>query len=568
MMAISQGCCTTRGTFLCSAVWAGLALALTMTLSFATSWVPGAKHPQYRNVVAAEEEGQFRPAPGYEWVNPDGPIGPVRWRPGAKHPDYANVLAAQKEGQFRPADGYEWDTPGKFGPVHRVGEKGKAGPVAKTPAGEPSKRHQPSASLTQDSRAERFRRYLSSRGALVDVRKMEPGLASYIAEGVTPLLSCGLQDVKANPPVARSDTLNFFGVAFKHPADSFCNGCPDANSCYLLADNCISLGSSVFCDVRYLNRLYHIALAALSYAWSGVKDGQRDRTGKIYLTPIRTVGLTDLARLQADTRAGRSTDFKKLEDFPFIFAMDELGQSKFLQVLVNTVYNLVLSHELAHIEQEMCRQAHYSETSRHRDWAKVYNTITCRQVGSSTDSELRADLRAIDMTKHFFDRDLQTLAREGGGFSKDLGKMKREFESLVPIAREVVLLAVIYSLEYELLVHLDPEGGLEMLRKTPSPPIKPAEFLEYFIRAGHKSGVYVGKDHMEPSLRALFLIDALDAGKLGKLNPGVTVADPGYRLMPFIIGRLQRIQTENCGRPDDDFMPYLLNYVQTIFGRN
>jgi hypothetical protein len=34
-------------------------------------WVPGTRHKQFPNVVAGDKQGNWRPAPGYTWVNKD-----------------------------------------------------------------------------------------------------------------------------------------------------------------------------------------------------------------------------------------------------------------------------------------------------------------------------------------------------------------------------------------------------------------------------------------------------------------------------------------------------------------
>jgi hypothetical protein len=72
-------------------------------------WVPGAKHPEHPNVVASTEPDQWRPAPGYDWVEAKGVNDmSVAWVPGKRHPDHEHVLAAEKEGEWHPESGYAW----------------------------------------------------------------------------------------------------------------------------------------------------------------------------------------------------------------------------------------------------------------------------------------------------------------------------------------------------------------------------------------------------------------------------------------------------------------------------
>ena len=82
-----------------------LMLAATLLNSWAGSWIPGRTHSKYPHVIATDQKDIYKPAAGYRWVDPDGPIGPVRWQPGTPHPDYDHVLAADREGYFVPEPG-------------------------------------------------------------------------------------------------------------------------------------------------------------------------------------------------------------------------------------------------------------------------------------------------------------------------------------------------------------------------------------------------------------------------------------------------------------------------------
>lgn len=70
-------------------------------------WTPGAPHPQH-HVVAAEQEGQWVPAPGYRWADDPPVISNVVWTPGLKHPT-DNLVAGDAEGDWVPAPGYSWE---------------------------------------------------------------------------------------------------------------------------------------------------------------------------------------------------------------------------------------------------------------------------------------------------------------------------------------------------------------------------------------------------------------------------------------------------------------------------
>jgi len=72
-------------------------------------WVPDSKHPEHPNVVASSVPDQWRPAAGYDWVEPKG-IDDMRvaWKPGMRHYGHEHVLAAEKEGDWQPEPGYAW----------------------------------------------------------------------------------------------------------------------------------------------------------------------------------------------------------------------------------------------------------------------------------------------------------------------------------------------------------------------------------------------------------------------------------------------------------------------------
>lgn len=424
-------------------------------------------------------------------------------------------------------------------------------------------------SSPMDAGAERFRQFLASKHALDNRGDIAPSIQTWIDGGLSPLAYCGIRRALDNPQAAQRNALNIFSVAFAHPAESFCRASPVSSVCHLLANNCVTIGSSIFCDIEYLRRVQMLGVAALSYAWSGVRDGKRRGDNRIYLSPFRTEGLTDLARLELATLSGRKpSGAGKLEELVTVIAMESVGDSEFLDMLKRVSSILVLSHELAHVEQNACPAAQWSDKRRQDAWAQTYSWITCSAGSASTNAEVKADLRSIEIVGRFMQNDLERLSKSGIGLrSNTLGpEITREFERLTPIAREVALLAAVYSAEYQLLVHLDPAGGLELLLNTPRTTTLRQQY-EYFISAGYKSGESIGRGHIEPALRVLLLAEALDVRRLSGTNPVLVVSFVDYRLTPFIVGRLQKVQQRTCKRPDAQFMPEMMEYVLRVFGR-
>jgi len=321
--------------------------------------------------------------------------------------------------------------------------------------------------------------------------------------------------------------------------------------------------------MAYISRIQNIAVTALSYAWSSVKDQKRHALNSIPLTPIRKAGLKDLAKMQLSSQSGiPQKSAWVLEEMPLILGgMEELGQSNLLEVLKHVVNNFVLSHELAHVEQNLCPNVKYLDRRLETRWVKEYNQIICS--GTETPSrELLADLRAVEISKILLSRDLESLKSMGGGFSGSLGvEFRHEMQELLPIAEEVALLTVVYLLEYQLIVHLDAEGGLEILQKEPYPIKNTKDYFKYYLEAGYASADYFNQAHIDPGLRALFVVEAMGVGHVRNRTPKRVNILFDLRLAPFITGRLTKIKNKHCGNKGDVMRSELVPYVMDKFGR-
>ncbi len=79
-------------------------------------WTPGTKHSEMPNVVASSKVGEFVPVPGYAWLN-DAP-GDLRvvWQSGKGVPQHPNVVTSSEEGKYLPGPGYNWlnELPGDY----------------------------------------------------------------------------------------------------------------------------------------------------------------------------------------------------------------------------------------------------------------------------------------------------------------------------------------------------------------------------------------------------------------------------------------------------------------------
>ena len=88
-------------------------------------WNPSSRHPKFKNVIASDNEGSWKPAAGYKWIRPDekGDFL-VRWAPGKKHPKY-RAVASKKKGFWTTKPGYVWRDKSDIskGTVWRSGKK-------------------------------------------------------------------------------------------------------------------------------------------------------------------------------------------------------------------------------------------------------------------------------------------------------------------------------------------------------------------------------------------------------------------------------------------------------------
>ncbi len=72
-------------------------------------WAPGTRHPKAQGLMAGLGEHTWRPAPGWVFVNPADKLDfTTRWQPGTVHPDYPHVVAGSQPDRWEPASGYEW----------------------------------------------------------------------------------------------------------------------------------------------------------------------------------------------------------------------------------------------------------------------------------------------------------------------------------------------------------------------------------------------------------------------------------------------------------------------------
>jgi hypothetical protein len=215
----------------------------------------------------------------------------------------------------------------------------------------------------------------------------------------------------------------------------------------------------------------------------------------------------------------------------------------------------------------MCPNIKYIDEELEKKWSNEYYTMFCGPKRNTPKHELEADLRAVEISKQLLENSLKKISTTGGGFSDDLDKdMRYELESLMPVVHEIALLTLVYMLEYELIVHLDAVYGAEILKNEPYPVKNTSEFFSYYVKAGYNSAEYFNKSHIDPAMRALFLIDAMGIAKVRNKSDKKVIDAYDWRLAPFISGRLFRIRGERCGGTYGSFHVEIEKYVMGKFG--
>lgn len=514
-------------------------LAATLLNGWAGSWIPGRTHSKYSHVIATDQEGVYKPAAGYLWVDPDGPIGPVRWQPGTNHPDYDHVLAADREGYFVPEPGYTWNTPDTIGPVHRIAAGGSAGVV---------------------SNAESLRRHLARQGALspphgfIFADDLNESYKNYESEKT----ECPLPNFRDQPVTASQDAVNIFVVDFKASPQSVCRDAPNSSICLAIHDNCITVGTSVFCDFGYLDRRASIAKLAYYFAWKGLGRVQDGETAKFL--PLSRDALADLARM---TIAARK-NIRYPQDLKIIPWADRLAEQA-----DSSVYSLAFSvsliapvlHEIAHIEQSYCGRsvasgenddllAEFFLTGK-KDYAEIaryYDQLTCSHL---TRNEIDADLRGMDELLLYIEHEApKAVKSQWFNFDDGLStKIRRELRGLARWSREVAMLSFLYGAEYELLIFPHPEKGLALVRGEPNAKsLDP--YIHYYIQAGEDPTIGRVRGHLEPAFRTVRLSRALDIKRFNHINFSRSISLAHLRIAPFSIGRFRFMRRQNCGIAD------------------
>ena len=427
--------------------------------------------------------------------------------------------------------------------------------------------------------AESLRRFLLAQGAL------SPPNWWLFAEDLTKLYAvrsiekppgCPLTSFRDQPSVASSTSLNIFVVDFKEPADTVCRQAPHPGLCAAVRENCVAIGTSVFCDYSYLKRLETVGALAYYAAWLGLRQVREG--GKAMFIPLQQPALLDLARLTLAAQRRTAGTPPGLKIVPEAERLAQVADSA-LHALATSVSLLTpVLHEVAHIEQSFCGRpigkeggddfvARLMFTGDHdyAETARLYEQLTCSTLSRN---ELDADLRSIDMFYRYLENEAPAAASNPQfRFAPQVDTATRS--SLPPIARfsrEVALLAIMYTLEYQLLVHHDPLWAWKTVEAEPAGGASLQPFTAYYVSAANQDAIPRVRNHVEPAFRAVTIAKTLGLDRLEVANRGHAVALSHLRVAPFAIGRFVRM-TEHCRKAhaNTQYLDVLSEYVLDAF---
>ena len=345
---------------------------------------------------------------------------------------------------------------------------------------------------------------------------------------------------------------------FLNNPQSICRNAPNSSTCLAIHDNCITVGTSVFCDFGYLDRRASIAKLAYYFAWKGLGRVQDGDVAKFL--PLSQDALSDLAQMTIAARKNKKYP-RNLKVIPWADRLAEQADSSVYSLAFSISLLAPILHEIAHIEQSYCGRsvangdkdnllAEFFLTGRknYGEIARYYDQLTCSRL---TRNEIDADLRGMDELLLYIEHEApKAITSQWFNFADELGgKIRRELRGLARWSREVAMLSFLYGAEYELLIFPHPEKGLAMVRNEPnSKSLDP--YIDYYIQAGEDPTIGRVRGHLEPAFRTVRLSRALDIKRFNHINFSRSISLAHLRIAPFSIGRFRLMRRQNCGITD------------------
>ena len=322
-----------------------------------------------------------------------------------------------------------------------------------------------------------------------------------------------------------------FVLEFLKAPDVACGEGQFSNECKNAFNNCSATPFGIFCDFVYLVRLEFLARLVLSVHQANPENASH--------TPAE--GMRRIAALERVYQSSRgdsafpSDAVVQGQEFVRMYAWSDRGPSDNFDRMVARagLLGAVIGHEASHLEQAGCGLT--AQDPRYERARELLEAISCRVL---TRSEVRADMRAIDMATGF------------------VGAVESSYKSYglkTPDMRRLYLRAQLARLEYEIFILSDPSWGFTLFGNEPS---KPSELWKYYFQAGVAHEPFVASGHIPPELRVLATLWLnYNRGALSVRD----IESMSDRVLPFLTGLFWR----QCRTQDDPttvrkFVEYLM----------
>lgn len=418
--------------------------------------------------------------------------------------------------------------------------------------------------------AERFRAALEARQLLMPADE-ELGSAraiavlsrQYLAGGVTDLGKCSPGEVRDTPPRAAAGSVNTYAVKLR--GDRPCGSGPEANTCNALRNNCLTLGTTVFCDYDYLQRLRNLARSTYFYAHMGASS---DLSLVLPSSPdlLKDFGTTQLALHQPGAGEQTAMTLSASERGAAQYASKE--QSLMLEVMEFLVNGHVIGHEIGHVLGNACGSlAPRPEVADLASTAEAYYSLTCDEKLNR--QELDADLLGIQNAARFME--VQWMLHQVGS-SDEKESTDPRLKKMWAQKTTLGTLALLKALEYQLIVGDDAASGLASLRTEPDIDDLTALYRHYNAlglqrarRDVEARAQVTGARHMLSSYRAATLLNLAGMEELAESNPG-DVLHAALRVAAYVSGHVSGVQQYQCGRSVRDAEASASEFIKRNLG--
>lgn len=414
------------------------------------------------------------------------------------------------------------------------------------------------------SRAEAFRKSLSAKNMIVP-NDPKLGSARYIAiivemyseSDIFSLERCGLKGFRDTPDYASPEYLNTFAVKLrgKNPYQDI----SDRAACTALRNNCVTIGTSIFCDYDFLLRLRNLARAAYFYAQMAIKQNMSPLI--IFDPELLTMFGNSQLELQ-QISVSDEPEYSPIERGVARYARE--NSSMMVEMMEFIALGHIIAHELAHIEQNKNVEATIPELEQK---AQEYYDLICHT--SISKRELKADLRGIEMAAKFMEWH-NAMYKIGLDTSvKGDSVLIRMWEQKTVMG----IFALLKIFEYELIVGQHPEDGIKAVSAEPLLDKGTLEMTHYYSEFGwnrvHKENDMFGQvftsKHMDFSYRSVLLLEKAgikDYFTKEKLSS--VPASPRY--LGYTVGRLAALQEIQCGKSIEDALDVAWDFLIKSFG--